>query len=74
MDAASLTMVWLDAFRRVQSDSYRRMIAEMPQLVPSRADRTLTDVVESVIVSGGAKRVAESVESAQSGHLVDFHV
>ncbi len=70
--STSLTVAWLDAFRRVQSDSYRRLVAEMPQMVPSRAERTLTDVVESGIVSGGATRVAEAVASAETGRRVDI--
>jgi hypothetical protein len=52
--STALTAAWLDAVRRVQSDRVQHLEEVMPQSQPSRADRTLTDVIASGLESGGA--------------------
>jgi hypothetical protein len=52
--STALTAAWLDAVRRVQSDRVQRLEEIMPDAKPSRAERTLTDVIASGLQSGGA--------------------
>lgn len=56
MDPVSmaLTTAWLDAVRRIQSEQIQRYLQQSPQAAPSRDERTLTDVIERVLKSGGA--------------------
>ncbi|CAL8974358.1 hypothetical protein GJ689_16395 [Rhodoplanes serenus] len=55
-----LTAAWLDAVRRAQSDMSRRVQKQAPDTAPSYHERTLTDVIERAVKSGGAAPVAES--------------
>jgi hypothetical protein len=69
MDTTStaLTGAWLDAVRRAQSEMVQRLAQIAPQSRPSRAERTLSDVIESAVQSGGAAPPRQSaVESASS--------
>jgi len=55
MDTTALTTAWLDAVYRSRSAAYQHFIREVPQAKPSRADRTLTDAIESGLEDAGAK-------------------
>jgi hypothetical protein len=52
--STALTVAWLDAVRRVQSERVQHLEEVMPQSQPARGERTLTDVIASGIESGGA--------------------
>jgi hypothetical protein len=52
--STALTAAWLDAVRRVQSESIQHFLEQAPQAAPSHDERTLTDVIERVIKNGGA--------------------
>lgn len=54
MDSTGLTVAWLDAFRRMQSEATQRFARQVPQSQPSRDERALTDVIASAIAAGGA--------------------
>ena len=54
MDPTGLTVAWLDAFRRMQSEAVQRFARQNPHPEPLRAERTLTDVIAGAIASGGA--------------------
>jgi hypothetical protein len=73
--STALTAAWLDAVRRVQSDSVQRLEAIMPEAKPSRAERTLTDVIASGLQSGGAEPSSEHEPGpAAPKRLVDISV
>jgi hypothetical protein len=55
MDTSALTTAWLDAVYRTRSAAYQNYVDQVPQTKQSRADRTLTDTIESVLKDGGAK-------------------
>ena len=57
--STALTAAWLDAVRRTQSEYVQRLEEVMPQSKPSRAERSLTDVIASALESGGAQPSAE---------------
>jgi hypothetical protein len=57
--STALTAAWLDAVRRTQSEYVQRLEEVMPQSKPSRAERTLTDVIASGLESGGAEPLSE---------------
>jgi hypothetical protein len=63
--STALTAAWLDAVRRVQSDSVQRLEEIMPDAKPSHDERGLTDAIERGLKSGGAAplAVAESERS-----------
>ncbi|HVY57199.1 MAG TPA: hypothetical protein VHA77_05055 [Xanthobacteraceae bacterium] len=72
--STALTVAWLDAFRRAQSADLQRFLQKVPQAQPSRADRTLTDVIQSAITAGGAgpQQVAPvDATPDASPHVVD---
>ncbi|EJW13356.1 hypothetical protein A33M_3776 [Rhodovulum sp. PH10] len=70
-----LTVAWLDAVRRAQSDTAQRLQAQLPQAAASYEDRTLTDVIERAVESGGAEPPPESrVPTDGRGKLVDVRV
>ncbi|HVX91897.1 MAG TPA: hypothetical protein VG985_01605 [Xanthobacteraceae bacterium] len=74
MDTTSLALsvAWLDAFRRAQSEMLQRFVRQVPQAQPSRADRMLTDVIQSAIAQGGAgPQQVTPAASRSSAHLVD---
>jgi hypothetical protein len=88
MDPVSmaLTTAWLDAVRRIQSEQIQRYLQQSPQAAPSRDERTLTDVIERVLKSGGAgpeqapgaepmsKQQQEERPQQQAAHRVDMLV
>ena len=55
MDTTALTTAWLDAVFRARSATYQHFIQEVPQAKPARADRTLSDAIESGLQDAGAK-------------------
>lgn len=55
-----LTVAWLDAVRRAQSDMVQRYARQAPTSQPSYQERTLTDVIERAVKAGGAAPPAES--------------
>lgn len=55
-----LTAAWLDAVRRAQSDMAQRFARQAPDTAPSYQERTLTDVIERAVKSGGAVPPPES--------------
>jgi hypothetical protein len=66
--STALTAAWLDAVRRVQSDRVQHLEEIMPDAKPSRAERTLTDVIASGLQSGGAEPPATGeAEKDQAG-------
>lgn len=68
MDTTStaLTGAWLDAVRRAQSEMVQRLAQIAPQSRPSRAERTMTDVIESALRSGGAAPPRQSAAEPAS--------
>ncbi|NVO13223.1 MAG: hypothetical protein HXX10_04230 [Rhodoplanes sp.] len=60
-----LTAAWLDAVRRAQSDMTQRFARQAPDAAPSYRERTLTDVIERAVKSGGAAPPPESKAAAQ---------
>lgn len=65
--ATALTVAWLDAVRRVQSDAVRRFRDQVPQVEPAADERMLTDVIESALVNGGM----QLQDPAAGPHQVD---
>lgn len=59
-----LTAAWLDAVRRAQSDMTQRFAKQAPDTAPSYQERTLTDVIERAVKSGGAVPPPESKPDA----------
>jgi hypothetical protein len=63
-----LTAAWLDAVRRAQSDMTQRFARQAPDTAPTYRERTLTDVIERAVKSGGAAPPPESKPvAAQTG-------
>jgi len=78
MDTTALTNAWLAAVYRTRSPAYQHFIQEVPGAKPSRADRTLTDAIESGLQDAGAKPLptinqaaAGSASEATSAQHVD---
>jgi uncharacterized protein (DUF2267 family) len=69
--STALTVAWLDAVRRAQSADLQRYLQQTPQAAPARDERTLTDVIERVIESGGASPDQAPAQQASSPYLVD---
>jgi hypothetical protein len=65
--STALTAAWLDAVRRVQSDRVQRLEEIDPNAKPSRAERSLTDVIASGLESGGAAPIAPVEAEAGEG-------
>lgn len=77
MDPTStlLSVAWLDALRRAQSDTVQRLQQIAPQTKPSHHERTLTDIIESGLKHGGAAPVpTQAVEPADEGKKLDILV
>lgn len=55
-----LTVAWLDAVRRAQSDMTQRFARQVPEAAASYQERTLTDVIERAIKAGGAAPLPET--------------
>jgi hypothetical protein len=55
VDTTALTHAWLDAVYRARSPAYQHFIQQVPQGKPSRADRTLSDAIESGLQDAGVK-------------------
>lgn len=73
--STALTAAWLDAVRRTQSESVQRYAELVPDSVPSRADRSLTDVIASGLQSGGSEPASEREPGpAAPKRLVDVSV
>lgn len=72
--STALTAAWLDAVRRVQSQQLQELAQIAPQTQPSYDERTLTDVIEGALKSGGAGPVVNDTARAreqQQGQFVD---
>ena len=52
--ATALTAAWLDAVRRTQSERIQRLEDIIPKPAPAGGERSLTDVIEGGLKSGGA--------------------
>jgi len=73
--SVALATAWLDAVRRVQAQSLRSFVEQIPQAEPARPDRTLTDLLESALIdAGGRPQQVAAAEEAASTHLVDRSV
>ncbi len=56
----AITVAWLEAVRRVQSQAIRRHAEVDHAARPRREERTLTDAIEAALVSAGAAADAVS--------------
>lgn len=73
--STALTAAWLDALRRAQSANIQRLQQIAPQTKPDYAERTLTDVIERGLKSGGAApQQAQSVAQTGKIHKVDIRI
>jgi len=79
MDTTALTTAWLDAVYRTRSAAYQHFVEQVPQAKPLRADRTLSDSIESGLKDAGAKplptvnqvEAALASDTASTQHVVD---
>lgn len=73
--STALSIAWLDAIRRSQSDATQRLQEIAPQTRPSRNERTLTDVIESGLKHGGSAPLqADDAQPTGQGRNLDILV
>jgi hypothetical protein len=72
--STSLSVAWLDALRRAQSDMVQRLQQVSPQTKPGYSERTLTDVIESGLKHGGAAPKTNAVEPTGKGQRINILV
>jgi hypothetical protein len=86
MDTTALTTAWLGAVYRTRSAAYQHFVEQVPQAKPLRADRTLSDAIESGLKDAGAKplptvnqveatsnqaEAAPASDAASTQHVID---
>ena len=72
--STALSVAWLDALRRAQSDMVQRLQDIAPQTKPGYSERTLTDVIESGLKHGGTAPPTEATGPAPDKQRVDILV
>lgn len=72
--STSLSVAWLDALRRAQSDVVQRLQKVAPQTKAGYSERTLTDVIESGLKHGGVTPKANAVNATGKGQRINILV